>query len=202
MEQFPPNSKKQPVEPKKIERVTSANAVRRKQPLGRRFADTFFKGDGRSVLSSVTQNVIVPSVRDLFFEVGMRALEEKIYGGSRKRPGGPPSGAYGHVAYNQPQTVAGRGAQPQRTSNPARARGTFDEIVVDSKQGAEEIIDRMMDVLSQYEAVTVADLYELTGFEASHTDHKWGWTDLRGASSTRLRTGGYLLDLPQPKPFE
>jgi len=49
--------------------------------------------------------------------------------------------------------------------------------------------------------VTVADLYELTGIASSHTDNKWGWTELRGARAVRTRDGHFLLDLPDPQPL-
>jgi len=62
---------------------------------------------------------------------------------------------------------------------------------------AEEVIDRMFDLVSRYEVVTVADLYELVGVSGEYTDAKWGWTDLRGAAAMRIRDG-YLLDLPRP----
>jgi hypothetical protein len=48
--------------------------------------------------------------------------------------------------------------------------------------------------------VSVADLYELLGVAADHTDQKWGWRTLGGASVRRVRDG-YLLDLPQPEPI-
>jgi hypothetical protein len=70
--------------------------------------------------------------------------------------------------------------------------------VIASRQEAEEVLDRMYDLISQYDAVTVAELYELTGLESSHTDQKWGWEDLRGSGVGRVRGGGYLLELPEP----
>jgi hypothetical protein len=85
-------------------------------------------------------------------------------------------------------------------SRQARARHDFDEIVLESRTEAEEVIDRLFDLVSRYESATVADLYELVGLASSHTDHKWGWTDLRGAGVSRVR-GGYLLDLPDPHPL-
>ena len=91
---------------------------------------------------------------------------------------------------------------PQRVmSRQARSRHDFDEIVLETRAEAEEVIDRLFDLVSRYESATVADLYELVGLPSSHTDHKWGWTDVRGAGATRTRDG-YLLDLPEPRPFE
>jgi hypothetical protein len=85
-------------------------------------------------------------------------------------------------------------------SRMARSRHDFDEIVLQSRTEAEEVIDRLFDLVSRYDTATVADLYELVGIQGSHTDHKWGWTDLRGADVSRTRDG-YLLDLPDPIPL-
>ncbi len=56
----------------------------------------------------------------------------------------------------------------------------------------------MDQLIEKYETVSVADLYELLGVEASYTDEKWGWVDLRDAGIRRVRDG-YLLDLPKPE---
>jgi hypothetical protein len=91
---------------------------------------------------------------------------------------------------------------PERVmSRQARARHNFDEIVLDDRAEAEEVIDRLFDLVSRYESASVADLYELVGLASSHTDHKWGWSDLHGAGVSRIR-GGYLLDLPEPEPLD
>jgi hypothetical protein len=86
-------------------------------------------------------------------------------------------------------------------SQRGRAKHDFDEIVLDQRAEAEEVIDRLYDVVNKYEQATVADLYDLVGLSSTHTDHKWGWTDLRGAGVSRIRDG-YLLDLPDPEPLD
>jgi hypothetical protein len=72
--------------------------------------------------------------------------------------------------------------------------------VLDQRAEAEEVIDRLFDVVSRYGSASVADLYELVGLDSTHTDHKWGWEELTGAGVSRIR-GGYLLDLPEPEPL-
>jgi hypothetical protein len=98
-----------------------------------------------------------------------------------------------------------RGPEPPRSptqlSRPARMRHAFDEIVINTRPEAEEVLDRMFDLISKYDAVAVSDLYELTGITATHADHKWGWDDLRGSNVGRVRGGGYLLELPDPIPL-
>lgn len=207
---FPPNSEKSKAggspEPKKVERVTSADAIRRKKPLGKQFRETFFGGDGRSVLQYVAFSVAIPAIKDLLAEMGQAAIEKLIFGESRtgrRRYGAPPSGAQGHVSYNRMHTRDPADDRPPMgsPSRRARARHDFDEIILNTRTEAEEVIDRLFDLVSRYDVASVSDLYELVGLESNHTDHKWGWSDMRGASVERVRSGGYLLDLPEPEPL-
>lgn len=213
MQDFPPNShraKTQPEPPKKIERVTSAEVVRRKKGLGRQFKETFIGGDAKMAMQYMMIEVVVPAVRDTMIDALQGGIEKLIYGDDRPRRGSrsAPS-AYpnpGHVAYNRMgPSVPPRSAPPSSQnalSRRSRARHDFDDIVIPSRPEAEEVIDRMFDLLSRYGSVRVADLYELTGIAGTHTDHKWGWTELRGARAARLRSGGYLLELPEPQPLD
>lgn len=108
------------------------------------------------------------------------------------------AGPTGYVQYH-------RMSQPAQAPQPvmsrrARARHDFDEIVLTSRAEAEDVIDRLFDLVGKYDTASVADLYELVGFDSAHTDYKWGWTDLRGAGVAKVREG-YLLDLPDPTPI-
>lgn len=209
MEDFPPNSKKVHEggrDGPRVERVTSSDAVRRKKSLGKQFRETFIGGDAKTAWHYVLFNVIIPTAKDMMAEAGSSLIEKMVYGEHRsgRRRGAPPSGATGYVSYNR-MAMGGapddRPPMPRGVSRRARARNDFDEIVLSSRSEAEEVIDRLFDLISRYEAATVAELYELTGLESSHTDHKWGWTDMRGASVARVRSGGYLLNLPEPEPL-
>ncbi len=210
MDQFPPNSKKKAQtevpEPKKVERVTSADVVRRKKSLGSRFKTTFIGGDARTATDYVITQVLVPAIKDLLVEAGQSAIEKLIHGESRsgkRSRSGPMSGPSGYVTYNRMSAPAAEGSSnPRRISRTARARHDFDDIILPSRTEAEEVVDRMFDLVSRYSSATVSDLLELCGLESSHTDNKWGWTDLRGSGVTRVRSGGFLLDLPDPEPLD
>lgn len=205
MQDFPANSNRAKVnaEPReKIEPVTSAEAVRRKRGLGQRFKETFVGGDARTALHYMLGEVILPAIQDTMIEAFQGGVERLIRGEStRHRRVSSSSNGLGHVAYNRyAQPSTSRSSSPRTLSRRSRARHEFDELIIPSRQEAEEVIDRMFDLLSRYGEVTVADLYELTGIQSSHTDMKWGWTELRGAKAVRLRQGGFLLDLPEPEP--
>lgn len=211
MENFPPNSRKarEPDEPKKIERITSADATRRPKRLGRRLKDVFIGEDPRATMDYVVMDVIIPGARDMMFDAVEAGFQRLIYGESARRRGHSSPNPYGgnqpHVDYARISRGPVGAAQPPQqrmVSRRSRARGSFDELIIPSRREAEEVIDRLFDILSQYGQVSVAHLYELTGVQSSHTDIKWGWTQLRGAKAVPLRQGGFLLDLPEPEPFD
>ena len=214
---YPSNSNKQKKasepkdeqEPKKVEQITSGNVVRRKKPLGKRFAETFVAGDGKGVLGYVLWEVLIPAARDMVADAGREGIERMLYGGEHRsgnRRGGSRSGGssgYGYVSYNKfaPSQQQPRRDEPRSVSRRARASHDFDEIILASRVEAEEVIDRLFDLVSRYESATVADLYEMVGVTGNFTDDKWGWTNIRGAGVTRVRNG-FLLDLPRPEPLD
>jgi hypothetical protein len=186
---------------KNIERVTSGEAIRKKKSLRKQLKETFIAGDLKSSIRYVSFDILLPTLRDMLWEAGSGGIEKLIFGDSRRRGSTPPqSGPTGYVSYNRYSMGGGRASGPQRAmSRAARARHDFDEIVLESRPEAEEVIDRLFDLVSRYETATVADLYELVGLPSNHTDHKWGWMDLRGTGVSRVRDG-YMLDLPDPLP--
>lgn len=204
---YPPN-KKEPLqqEDKNIKRVTSNEPVRRKKSLSKQFKETFVGGDAKTAVRYVMFDVLIPAAKDMIAEAGAQGLEKLIYGETRggRRGRGvtpPPDGPTGYVSYNR-YAMGSRQAAPQRVmSRRARSQHDFDEIVLTSRVEAEEVIDRLFEVVSQYGSATVSDLYELVGLPSTHTDNKWGWRDIRGAGVTRVR-GGFLLDLPEPQPLD
>lgn len=222
MQDFPPNSQKAaaqsaPPEPKRIERVTTAEVERRKKGIGRKFKEAFIVGDARMAWQYIITDVVVPSIQDILIESFQGGIERLIKGeGARSRRSSYrpwwEQGGYGgvagpgHVDYTAPSSAPRPGSKPARPpqrqlSRMSRARNEFDELIIPDRRGAEEVIERMFDILSKYGSVSVADLYELTGLASTHTDVKWGWTQLRGARAERLPRGGFVLNLPEPQPL-
>jgi len=211
MEDFPANSAKARARsemplgdgrPDKIERVTSAEAVRRKKRLGSRFKETFVGGSARDAVDYMILEVVIPAIQDTLIDAFQGGVERLIRGDTRPRHPRTTSSYsnLGHVDYrgistNKPPTS-------RTLSRQSRTRHDFGDIVIQSRKEAEEVLDQLYDILSRYGSVPVADLYELTGIQSSHTDHKWGWTSLRGARVSPQRSGGYLLALPNPEPLD
>lgn len=217
MQDFPGNSQKAarsqqgpPPARERVERITSAEAVRRKSGLGRQFKETFIAGSARLAWHYMITEVVVPSAKDMVNEALQSGIERLIYGETRHRRGPTSYANVGapHINYSRMSTSS---APPRGDSQPnarmlsrgARARQSFDDIVIPVRQEAEEVIEMMFNILGKYGSVSVAEFYALVGIQAAHTDHKWGWTDLRGSKVEKLtRTGGFLLNLPEPEHFD
>ena len=200
---YPSNKGTEEPPDKNIKRVTSGEPKRRKKSLGKQFKETFIAGDVKTAVRYGAFEVLLPMARDMIVDVTTQGIEKLIFGDSRRSRGvtPPASGPTGYVSYNR-YAMGSRQSSPQRAmSRRARSRHDFDEIVLESRVETEEVLDNLFQIVSQYGAVSVMDLYELVGLSSSHTDNKWGWTDLRGAGVTRVR-GGFLLDLPEPQPLD
>lgn len=210
MEQFPPNSQKQKAgaspNRERPERVTAAKARRRRTPLGKKFSQTFFSGDARTAGEYMVGNVLLPMLKDALFETLHSGLDRLAYGDQRGRRRGPTSMIHqqlGRIQYNQMSQMQrgdDRPPMPKMLSRQSKTRHDFGEIIITTRQEAEEVLDRLYDLVSKYDVATISDLYALTGIETSHTDTNWGWTELRGSGVGRIRGGGgYLLNLPEPE---
>ena len=209
MSEFPPNSfasndEPDPAEEKVVEQVTETVGKKRKKPLSKRFTGMFFSGDAKSAGRYVITDVLIPSAKDMIVEVAQGFVEKVVNGETRGRRRGstpPQAGPAGYFNYNRYSMQQGGAQAPPNISRRARETHNFDEIVLGSRAEAEMVIEQLFELISRWEQANVSDLYTLVGLPSTHVDKKWGWTDFRGSSVSKLRDGGYLLNLPDPRPL-
>lgn len=206
MQDFPANSQKAKATEaprEKVQPVTSATTGgRRKRGLGRQFRSTFLGGSARDAGEYMVTDVVVPAIRDMLYDALQSGLDRLIYGekASGRTRNSIITQNLGSVPYDSINKPTRATQQARTLSRKSRARHSLEELVIPTRHEAEDVIDRMYDILSQSGDVTVADLYTLTGIRPDHTDVKWGWYSLKGAKAMpRRRQGGFLLDLPEPE---
>lgn len=226
MEDFPPNTHKQRERPektetpearevKKVERIIEGEVVRRRQSPMRRFKNVFFGGEAASVKTYLVMDVLLPAFKDMVADAASQGVERMLFGEGHhygRRGKGPRGRAPETRVYTdyrgrglstrdeRDRPPLGRVEERPSLSRNARRNHNFEDIILATRAEAEEVIDRLFDLVSRYETATVADLYELLGITSEFTDDKWGWTDIRGSDVRRVREG-YLLDLPRPEPL-
>jgi hypothetical protein len=205
---YPSNSKMNKPEPepeRKIEKVITGEVVRKKQSPMRRFKDIMIGGDAESVWQYVTFDILIPAAKDTISDMVSMGIERILFGDVRSpsNRGRASGGGFTNYQNYSGKSSSKPGSRYDRSdsrpmSRRSRAAHNFDEIILETRVEAEEVIERMAEYVERYDQASVSDLYQLVGVTGSFADEKWGWKDLRGASVTRVRNGGYLLDLPRP----
>lgn len=212
--EFPGNSKTpqhhspDPKKPK-IESVVTHEVTTRKKPLGKRLKEALIGGDSKSVFHYVLTDVLLPQAKDMLNEAASQGFEKLIFGETRpgRRMGPRPGSPTNYTSYNR---YAARGNNPigrvgrdERVApvSPQPRSHTVDDILFASRIEAETVLDRMYDLLREYDNVSLSDLYSLVGMSSNYVDGNWGWLDLTGSGIQRVRDG-YILNLPKPGPLD
>ncbi|MBP5595640.1 MAG: hypothetical protein J6Y02_09685 [Pseudobutyrivibrio sp.] len=199
VDDFKPNSHKSKEKDdisSKVKRSVNGSVKVREKSLGSKFRDTFLGEEIKDAKSYIIFDVVVPSIKEMIVDTVENAVEMIFGVGGRTHRRSSGAGKSGEqVSYN---------AYYKSNKEPSRAvkredRGAYGykEIVMGSRGEAEEVIDILMDAVSEYGQVSVADLYEAAGAPTgTWADNKYGWTDLRSAYAKRVRDG-YLIVLPK-----
>lgn len=209
MEDLPGNSHMSKEAPKitepavqpKVGKVIQGTVTQRKKPLGRKFMETYFGTDAKSVGMHVLMDVIIPASKNAISDGIETAVNQMLFGGSRPSGRRIGSGGAGIVNYNRPLGGLGNKPDPRQPqmSRQARATHNFEEIVFEKRGDAEQVLDGLYNLITTYDQATVADLYGMVDITPTPQDLKWGWTNLSSASIDRLRGGGFAIDMPRPE---
>jgi len=150
--------------------------------------------------------VLLPAAKDAVSDAVSQGMDRLIFGESRRSGSRSSSrpGTSGYTAYNRYSSTApwknDRREDPRTrdVSRKSRASHDFGEILLGSRIEADDVIEKLYELCSQYGQATVADMYDLVGITPQFTDEKWGWTEMQGADIKRTRDG-YVLILPRPE---
>jgi len=183
-------SRQGPPEPeKKIEKIISGAARVKKKTRFQRFKDAFISEDVGDIKSYIFFDVLIPAGKKLISD----SVDAVLYGMAGVKRNAPAS----RISYDKYST-----REPRRDIIRDRDRKGFgfDDILLDSRQEAMDVLAAMDEIISAYGMARVADLYELVGITGDHTDNKYGWTDIRNAEAVRVRDG-YILKMPKAQPL-
>jgi hypothetical protein len=187
---------------KQLEKVVTSEVVQKPKSLGSKFKTVFLGGDLKEATRYVIAEVLFPALRNTIVEIMNKGTERIVYGESSRRMRAPVNRPY--IQYNNP--MANRYPPDPRDraylpDQPRRSRiGSRDleNIIVGTRSDAENVVERLIDIVDQYQVASVGDLYALLGLNSSHVDEKYGWTLLNNVQVRQVREG-YLIDLPLPE---
>lgn len=218
--EFPSNSHKARVSGEEPEKVTQARVI--KKSPGRKISEAFLSDNLSRAFEYVWNNVLVPAGKATISDlIGMgndlisinvnRALFGDDVQTARKRIGTTYGSNINYGKYHNKQLPTIRSIREQASPLnrqtvidipiSRRVRQSFEDIILESRKDAEEVLTDLLEIVDVYGAASLADFYGLVGVEMEHTDYKHGWDNLKNTSIYRIRGGGWILDLPRPVPL-
>ena len=201
--EYPSNSEKSKrvvvedlIKEKKVEQVVTGSVIRQKKSLGQKFSEAFLGDDARSVGDYILHDVLIPAAKSTLSDMVGGGIEMLLFGERRSRGG---RSIYrdrdiSYIPYNR----ISRTRDDRETIRVNRSKIDLDDIIIESRGEAEEVLDSLVELIQVYNVVSVADYYDMVGIESNFTDNKYGWTNLSEASVDRVRRG-YCIRLPRPR---
>lgn len=175
---------------KKVEKVVTGN-VKVKDKSN----NPFVSEDARNVGHYVVFDILVPAAKKAIVDMVTEGISMIL--GEPKRSKNSTNASY--VSYRS-YSDRDHGSSYRSSYDDRRDSRLREDIILESRGEAEEVLSRMDDLLDTYGYVSVADLYDLIGKSCAYTDGNYGWTTLRSADVIRVRDG-YLLKLPRKVPL-
>lgn len=201
MEDYKPNSnrykeeQKTKLPEKRAEKVVTGKVVTKQKSKFSKMANEFISEDAHSVGAYILKDVVIPAAKKLISDIFTDGIDILLYGESRKGGRRSTADRVSYSSYSDRDRVRDRGVAP------LSSRYSYDEIVLASRGEAQDVLDRMDELMDSYGLVRVADLYDLVGITGNYTDNKYGWTNIQSAEIIRVRDG-YMIKMPRAVPID
>lgn len=203
--QFPSqkNAASKPEAKKQVEKVTKGEAVIKEKRLSEKFVDAFVTKDLKSVKKHVIKEVIVPKIKEMFFDAVTDGLSMFLDMDVRK-PSGKPYSSGGGYDYAKISSNYKYGASNNnRDDTPDSDSGVdYRNIVYATKEDANDVLSAMQDFAREYGQASTMDLFELAGISVNklafpQNNYGWKFDQIKHVPMRRIREG-WLLDFPRP----
>ncbi len=177
---------------------------RKKRNLLERGADLLLGSSGvKSVLHSVAEDVIIPSVKDVLYESLSSGFERLIYRGDER----PVSSRYSSSRTKVQDTRTNRTnyASTYKSSSTSYSSGRkyekhkgIEPVIFASNREALDVLAELNDEIRQNGFVRVADFYNITGYDdIQHVDNYFGWENVNDCIIRHTRDG-WVLYMSEP----
>lgn len=196
MEEYASNSHKSRAEAAKqdhkVEKVISGTVKTKKKTGLNKMANVFISEDAGNVKSYIMMDVLVPAIKKAISDIVTNGIEMMLYGESGRKKSSNSS----RISYRDYYKDDRR----PRDRSVSRSSYDYDDIILETRGEAEDVLSRMDEIMDTYGIVSVADFYDLVGVTGNFTDNKYGWTNIRNANVIRVRDG-YMIKLPKATPI-
>lgn len=184
------------IEEKHLEKVTSGSIRTKKKS---KFQELFIQEDIKSAALYAFEELMVPGIRNIFVDTLISTVKRMFLGESEhRRSSDRLSSRISYHRYYDDRDD--RDYYKRRKERDERDRYGFKEILFAEREDADDVLEKLFELMGSGYIVSVADYYDLCGEIGSHTDNKYGWTDLRSARVERYGRE-YYIKLPPAVPL-
>ena len=176
-------------EKKKLDKVITGQVKTKKKSGVCKFMSGLVADDAQSIKSYLVKDVVVPTIKKTITEI----VDMILYGGKSKHGRTSTTKVSYRSYWDDPRDT--------RRESIAVQPYNYDDIILETRGDAEEVLDQLNAMIDTYKIASVADLYDLVGISGNYTDNKYGWTNLSNADVIRTRDG-YQLKLPRALPIK
>lgn len=188
-----------------LDKIVSTEPKKVKRGLFGRLVTGLVGPDGLPGIGSyVNEEIVKPAIKNIIVDAVTSGINMVMYG----EKGGPHRGGYRPHSSSRhnyaPRTNYGSNyrsnsasdAQPaERIARPSRQG--VEEYIINDRHDASQVLVSLTEYADRYDAVSVADYYDLIGAPSKYTDNNYGWTidTITRASILPVR-GGYIIKFP------
>lgn len=193
------------VEKEHMEKVVNLQPTKVKKSLVGRLFSGIVGPDGLPGIGSyVNEEIVKPAIKNIIVDAVTSGINMVMYGdkgpatGGRSRYGSPSRSNY------TPRTNYGsnyRGsrdiAEPLNERTVRHSKHGVDEYVIGDRHDASQVLISLTEYADRYDAVSIADYYDLIGVASKYTDNNFGWSasSIAMASIIPVR-GGFIIKFP------
>ena len=185
---YKPNShaykREQTLENKKIEKVANGRLKKR----------SALSHDVNNIKNYALKDVLIPALQKAVVDIVKNGVEMLVYRG--EKPPSSRNSALPYVSYNK----YGSSSSDRRYSEPRSVGYGIEDIILETRGEAEEVLRHMDAIIDTYGVLSVLDMFDLVGVRSTPNDNKYGWTNIRSAEIVRV-SGGYTIRMPKPLPI-
>lgn len=179
--------------------VKRENVVNTKKPLSKRFASVFTEKDGRDIRNYILFDWLIPGIKNGILDILSLMFFDEVRDRKRSRSRDRERTSYSSYYRGESSRSNSRDRDRRRYRDDDKV--DYQNIILEHRDDAEDVIDALQRRIEKTGAATVADLLALIDEPSQFTDNNWGWTRSRDIGIRRV-SRGYLIDVARAEYLE
>lgn len=178
-----------------VEQIATGKKV--PQSAGKKFLSNLFADDVANIKEYILWDVLMPAFKNAISDTVTNGIDMLLFGQTRTGRSSKKVNYSGIYSSGSSRVIRFNDRDREESRSRRGISGyQFQEIILDSRAEAEDVLWHLRRIEQQYGMVSVADMYDAVGETSDFTDNKWGWTDLDGATIQRV-SNGFILKMPR-----